>query len=312
MEDQINAANPLDLHAALQNAEVPASTAALVDAATVAGAPLSVMETLATLPDREWRSVDEVVAAATTGFRPASEEPADPPDAADDRAPGGGSSPAGATATPSTAAASSDDENEVDSTEGSSGSDDNPLLDAMDRIESERRLDSAINALDQVVQPLRSGGARVALGGKWLGHALHPLLTDLPIGCWLSSALLDLTPGGSTRIASKRLVGAGIVFAVPTALSGASDWSLMSDQRATPSRGRPRRIEHNGPRLVRVVVESPAAQSPLARNARRVRRRRRNDRFRVSGRPSVVRHERHARSNRRHCVTHVAKHEVCW
>ena len=232
MEDQINAANPLDLHAALQNAEVPASTAALVDAATVAGAPLSVMETLATLPDREWRSVDEVVAAATTGFRPASEEPADPPDAADDRAPGGGSSPAGATATPSTAAASSDDENEVDGTEGSSGSDDNPLLDAMDRIESERRLDSAINALDQVVQPLRSGGARVALGGKWLGHALHPLLTDLPIGCWLSSALLDLTPGGSTRIASKRLVGAGIVFAVPTALSGASDWSLMSDQRA--------------------------------------------------------------------------------
>jgi hypothetical protein len=229
MEDQINAANPLDLHAALQDVEVPASTAALVDAATVAGAPLSVMETLATLPDREWRSVDEVVAAATSGFRPTSEEPADPPESTDHSAPGGGSSSAGATATPSTAAASNEDENEADS---SDGSDDNPLLDAMDRIESERRLDSAVNAVDRVVQPLRSGGARVALGGKWLGHALHPLLTDLPIGCWLSSALLDLTPGGSTRIASKRLVAAGIVFAVPTALSGASDWSLMSDQRA--------------------------------------------------------------------------------
>jgi hypothetical protein len=225
MEDHINSANPLDLHAALQNVEVPASTAALVDAATVAGAPLSVMETLAALPDREWRSVDDVVAAATTGFRPNSEEPADPPEATDDRASGAGSSSAGATATPSTAAVSGDNENEADS------SDENPLLDAMDRIESERRLDSAINAVDRFVQPLRTGRARVALGGKWLGHALHPFLTDLPIGCWLSSALLDLTPGGSTRIASKRLVGAGIVFAVPTALSGASDWSLMSDQR---------------------------------------------------------------------------------
>jgi uncharacterized membrane protein len=232
MEDQVNAANPLDLHAALQNVKMPASTAAIVDAATVAGAPLSVMETLATLPDREWRSIDDVVAAATTGFRPNSDEPADPPDATGDSPPGGGSSTAGAaTAAPSTAAVSGDDRNEADSPGGLDGSDDNPLLDAMDRIESERRLDSAINAVDRFVQPLRRGPARVALGGKWLGHALHPLLTDLPIGCWLSSALLDLTPGGSTRRASKRLVGAGIVFAVPTALSGASDWSVMSDQR---------------------------------------------------------------------------------
>src|SRR5260370_8198870 len=30
------------------------------------------------------------------------------------------------------------------------------------------------------------------LNGTWLGHALHPVLTDVPIGCWTSTALLDL------------------------------------------------------------------------------------------------------------------------
>src|SRR5439155_1177390 len=32
-------------------------------------------------------------------------------------------------------------------------------------------------------------------GGRWLGHPLHPALSDLPIGFWAGSALLDLTGG---------------------------------------------------------------------------------------------------------------------
>src|SRR5438067_491099 len=30
------------------------------------------------------------------------------------------------------------------------------------------------------------------LRGDWLGHPLHPALTDVPIGCWTASVLLDM------------------------------------------------------------------------------------------------------------------------
>ncbi|HKS70233.1 MAG TPA: hypothetical protein VJQ45_07425, partial [Ktedonobacterales bacterium] len=30
------------------------------------------------------------------------------------------------------------------------------------------------------------------LSGTWLRHPLHPLLTDVPVGAWLLTALLDI------------------------------------------------------------------------------------------------------------------------
>jgi uncharacterized membrane protein len=68
---------------------------------------------------------------------------------------------------------------------------------------------------------LGSGALKAALRGDWMGHALHPLLTDTVIGTWTSALLLDLTGGEG----ADRLVAAGIVCAVPTALSGTADWS---------------------------------------------------------------------------------------
>src|SRR5271165_7393586 len=35
-------------------------------------------------------------------------------------------------------------------------------------------------------------------GGRWLGHPLHPALSDLPIGLWSGALLLDLTGRDST------------------------------------------------------------------------------------------------------------------
>jgi nitrite reductase/ring-hydroxylating ferredoxin subunit/uncharacterized membrane protein len=63
------------------------------------------------------------------------------------------------------------------------------------------------------------------LSGTPLGHALHPLLTDLPIGTWTSAALLDLVGGRAARPASRRLIAAGLLAAVPTAASGLNDWA---------------------------------------------------------------------------------------
>ena len=70
------------------------------------------------------------------------------------------------------------------------------------------------------------------LSGTWMGHPLHPMLTDLPIGFWTSAWVLDVVGGKRSRPAAQRLIGLGILSAVPTAASGLSDWSdTIGDDR---------------------------------------------------------------------------------
>ncbi|MEX5259663.1 DUF2231 domain-containing protein [Kocuria sp. CPCC 205263] len=57
-----------------------------------------------------------------------------------------------------------------------------------------------------------------------IGHPLHPLLTDVPIGAWTMAAVLDLAGGPSTARAADVLVAAGLAAAVPTAATGLNDW----------------------------------------------------------------------------------------
>lgn len=66
---------------------------------------------------------------------------------------------------------------------------------------------------------------------QWLGHPAHPLFTDLPIGFWTSSLVLDLAGGRRSAKASRRLVGLGVVTAVPTALVGLGDAVTLSNDR---------------------------------------------------------------------------------
>lgn len=98
-----------------------------------------------------------------------------------------------------------------------------------------------IEALDRVAQPLsnavkrlvRPGLVKDALSGTWLGHPLHPLLTDIPIGSLTSATVLDLIGGKRAQPAADVLVALGLVAAIPTAAAGASDWSetIGDDQR---------------------------------------------------------------------------------
>src|SRR3954471_19812855 len=69
------------------------------------------------------------------------------------------------------------------------------------------------------------GPVKDTLSGTPLGHAIHPLLTDLPIGTWTSSLLLDVLGGAGARTASRRLIGLGLLAAVPTAAAGLNDWA---------------------------------------------------------------------------------------
>ena len=64
-----------------------------------------------------------------------------------------------------------------------------------------------------------------ALAGTWLGHALHPMLTDVVIGTFLSATLLDVVGGDEDGEAGARLIGIGMAAYLPTALSGVNDWA---------------------------------------------------------------------------------------
>jgi hypothetical protein len=61
-----------------------------------------------------------------------------------------------------------------------------------------------------------------------LGHSIHPSLTDVTTGCWLSTSLLDLAGGSESRRSAMLLAAFGLLASVPTALAGASDWVDMS------------------------------------------------------------------------------------
>src|ERR671935_201963 len=51
------------------------------------------------------------------------------------------------------------------------------------------------------------GPLKDAISGTWLGHALHPVLTDVPIGAWTSATVLDLIGGRDARSGADRLGG---------------------------------------------------------------------------------------------------------
>ncbi|UWF78699.1 Rieske 2Fe-2S domain-containing protein [Microbacterium neungamense] len=94
------------------------------------------------------------------------------------------------------------------------------------RIGAAKSLDPVVEKVSGWVTALtRSTPVKNALSGSWLGHQLHPVLTDLPIGAWSSAVAIDLTCGEAGAPVARRLVGLGLLASAPTALSGAADWS---------------------------------------------------------------------------------------
>lgn len=94
------------------------------------------------------------------------------------------------------------------------------------RLEETAALDRPVGVLEPFVRDLFATGTRGAvLRGDWLGHALHPLLTDVVLGTWTSASLLDLFGGRNSSTAAQRLVGVGLLAAGPTAWAGWAEWS---------------------------------------------------------------------------------------
>jgi nitrite reductase/ring-hydroxylating ferredoxin subunit/uncharacterized membrane protein len=97
-------------------------------------------------------------------------------------------------------------------------------------------------ALDTIAEPLgaairqaysRAGDAgqvvKNAMHGVWLGHPLHPVFTDVPIGAWTTSLVLDavgaIREDEGLERASDVAMAVGLVGAVGAAVTGLTDWS---------------------------------------------------------------------------------------
>jgi uncharacterized membrane protein len=107
------------------------------------------------------------------------------------------------------------------------GSSPSPVMPRLvERLEQTRSLDPLAGSLATILnRALPDGSPRRLLEGRWLGHALHPVLSDVPIGSWTSSVILDLFGGATAQSGADLLIGVGVAAALPTAISGWTDWS---------------------------------------------------------------------------------------
>jgi nitrite reductase/ring-hydroxylating ferredoxin subunit len=64
-------------------------------------------------------------------------------------------------------------------------------------------------------------GIRNFLHGVWLGHPLHPVLTDIPLGAWTAAVILDVADEHS---AADLAVTVGLAGAAGSAITGLTDW----------------------------------------------------------------------------------------
>src|SRR5690242_16599274 len=113
------------------------------------------------------------------------------------------------------------------------------LFSVLDRVAAVTSADPVLQRLAGAVTRLPAG-ARDLLHGVWLGHPLHPVVAQLPVGAWMSAAALDVVaavaPDGATREGAERsaalLLGVGLASVPAAALPGAADWSqLHPDQQ---------------------------------------------------------------------------------
>jgi nitrite reductase/ring-hydroxylating ferredoxin subunit/uncharacterized membrane protein len=105
---------------------------------------------------------------------------------------------------------------------------------AAETIERNDRLRPFEDALQRAIAAVYDAGGAAggtvknALHGTWLGHPLHAVLTDVPVGAWTVALVLD---GLDARAGNRRwrqaadgAVGIGIAGAVASALAGLTDW----------------------------------------------------------------------------------------
>ncbi|WP_241564614.1 Rieske 2Fe-2S domain-containing protein [Nonomuraea polychroma] len=87
-------------------------------------------------------------------------------------------------------------------------------------------MDRPIRVLAKAIRRrIRTGMLRDLLHGVPIGEPLHPPLASVSLGCWISTAVLDLA--GADPRAARLLLATGVANAFPTAAAGLTDWSSL-------------------------------------------------------------------------------------
>ncbi|WP_427173866.1 DUF2231 domain-containing protein [Arthrobacter sp. 92] len=119
----------------------------------------------------------------------------------------------------------------------------------MQWLERMEALDAAVRLAEPRARRLvENRRLRSVFHGDSTGIPLHIIFTDVPLGAWFMALYLDLFPDAGTQRAATRLVGLGVVSAVPTAITGWAEWALAS--RPTQRIG----IIHAGLNAVAILV----------------------------------------------------------
>lgn len=106
-------------------------------------------------------------------------------------------------------------------------------LDLMARLERAETLDHPAEVVDKVARAAHpSQKLRAAAQGSVVGHPLHAAMSDVPVGAWLSSLLLDLRHPSEARSGADTLLCVAVASALPTAFLGLADFlRLDAEQR---------------------------------------------------------------------------------
>ena len=82
----------------------------------------------------------------------------------------------------------------------------------------------AVHESLEQVEPLKT-----ALNGSWLGHPLHPVLTDIPVGAWTAAMVMDASVAtrgdAGYEKATETAIAVGLAGAAGAAITGLTDWS---------------------------------------------------------------------------------------
>jgi nitrite reductase/ring-hydroxylating ferredoxin subunit/uncharacterized membrane protein len=109
---------------------------------------------------------------------------------------------------------------------------------ALTRLTDQPALDALAKPLSQAIRDAYGSAgeagqrAKNLMHGVWLGHPLHPVFTDLPIGAWTTGLVLDAVAAArhdqATARAADVAIAVGLAGAAAAAVTGLTDWSETS------------------------------------------------------------------------------------
>jgi nitrite reductase/ring-hydroxylating ferredoxin subunit/uncharacterized membrane protein len=100
-----------------------------------------------------------------------------------------------------------------------------------ERLARSARLDAIARAIQPAIRRIRDGaprGVKNVLHGTVFGHPLHPALTDVPLGAWTVTALMDLLALAGREeaaVAADASLAVGLLGAAGAVVTGYAEWS---------------------------------------------------------------------------------------